>query len=253
MPFATNSNDGVRIYYEVEGSGPPLVLLNGGSSTMQRPRDCRYDIGLRDDFQLILFDGRGLGKSDRPESSDHHRFQRHVGDVLAILDDLGIERAHFFGYSLGGMVAFRLVIHAPERVLSIIVGGAHPFEARAFWKSLLEDLEDGVDRAAVMAYHDEPGIEHELENTDIPILVFVGREDTLADIGRRGQEGAKHIPNATLIVFNGLDHRTAYERSDLTVPHMRAFLERIEAESRPGAPTPDSSESRNHPITSPTS
>jgi len=231
MPYVTNPDDGVRIYYEVEGDGPSLVLLNGGGRTMQRPRDCGYVAGLRDDFQLILFDARAMGKSDRPAGQESSRYQRYVGDALAVLDDLGIERAHFFGYSLGGLVAYRLAVYAPERARSIIVGGGHPFEAQEFWRGMLEDLEDEVDRAAVTAWRDEPGVEAELENTEIPFLIFVGSDDTLADIGRRGQEGAQHIQNATLIVFNGLDHRTAYERSDLTIPHMQAFLGRVGAEA----------------------
>jgi hypothetical protein len=55
MPYAANPFDGVVIYYEVAGSGPPLVLLNHGSSAMQRPRDGGYDNGPPDYFQADRF------------------------------------------------------------------------------------------------------------------------------------------------------------------------------------------------------
>ena len=62
MPCATNPVDGARIYCEVGGSGPPLVLLNGGSITMQRSRDRGYGVGLPnhphvDRFRTTRWDG----------------------------------------------------------------------------------------------------------------------------------------------------------------------------------------------------
>ena len=65
MPYA--DNQGVRIYYEVEGQGPPLVLGHGGSYTLEMWREWGYTDGLRDEHQLILLDFRGHGRSDKPD------------------------------------------------------------------------------------------------------------------------------------------------------------------------------------------
>ncbi len=67
----------------------------------------------------------------------HTRAEDRVGDVLAVLDDLGIERAHYYGYSYGGMMGWALGTHAPERFVSMAIGGAHPYAvADAVWARL---------------------------------------------------------------------------------------------------------------------
>ena len=87
MPYV--NNQGVRIYYEVEGQGSSLVLGHGGSDNMDMYRRMGYTDALKDDFQLILFDFRGHGRSDKPREASAHR-TRIADDVVAILDNLGI-------------------------------------------------------------------------------------------------------------------------------------------------------------------
>ena len=75
MPYV-NSN-GVHIYYELEGQGPPLVLAHGGTGSLGAWRQYGYTDALRREFQLILFDARGHGRSDRPhEAVDRRNKQR---------------------------------------------------------------------------------------------------------------------------------------------------------------------------------
>lgn len=65
MPYATNPTDGLRVYYQVEGFGPPLVLHHGGGGRLERWRELGYVDALRDDCTLILFDAHGHAQSDR--------------------------------------------------------------------------------------------------------------------------------------------------------------------------------------------
>ncbi len=100
MPFAVN--DGVRIHYEVEGEGSPLVLCHGLAMSLEVWRIWGFVEGLKDNYKLILIDARGHGYSDKPQDPEAYGIQSLVADVVTVLDDLNIEKAHFLGYSMGG-------------------------------------------------------------------------------------------------------------------------------------------------------
>jgi pimeloyl-ACP methyl ester carboxylesterase len=126
MRFA--HNQGVRVHYEVEGKGSPLVLQRGFSDSLQTWYELGYVDGLKSDYQLILVDARGHGASDKPHEPEAYKPESNAADVVAVLTDLGISRAHFFGYSLGGWIAFAMAQYAPEHVHALIIGGANPHQ-----------------------------------------------------------------------------------------------------------------------------
>jgi 3-oxoadipate enol-lactonase len=112
MPFATR--DGVRLHWKLEGAQarPPLVLLNSiGTDIGMWDRAIPH---LLEDFQLLRIDTRGHGASDAPVGD--YGLKLLAGDVLAVMDAAGIERAVIAGVSLGGMVAMELALIAPDRV-----------------------------------------------------------------------------------------------------------------------------------------
>lgn len=125
MPHA--SNLGVKIHYEVEGSGPPLVLAHGLGYSGEDWRDFGYVDLMRQDFQLIVVDHRGHGKSDKPHDPTAYSPEMRVHDHVAVLDELGIRQAHFWGYSMGGAVAFMIGKWAPDRFRSLVIGGEDPY------------------------------------------------------------------------------------------------------------------------------
>jgi pimeloyl-ACP methyl ester carboxylesterase len=125
MPFATNAN--VRIHYETEGSGQPLVLHHGSFASGADWRDLGYVDALKQENLLILIDARGHGASDKPHDPAAYDLALRASDVTSVLDDMKVERANFFGYSMGGWIGFGLAKYAPSRFRSLILGGAHPY------------------------------------------------------------------------------------------------------------------------------
>jgi 3-oxoadipate enol-lactonase len=113
------TDDGVRIYYEAHGGGTPLVLAYGigGNAKM-------WDVnvpGLAARYRLVLWEPRGHARSDSPEDPAKYSFRRWVLDLKAVLDRLGIRRAHVGGLSLGAGIATRFALGFASRVRSLVV------------------------------------------------------------------------------------------------------------------------------------
>jgi len=126
MPFAT-APDGTRLFYDTIGQGPPLVLISGQAF------DHHMWDGVRDDFatrhQLIVADHRGIGHSDKPEHADAYSTRIFARDVIAILDELGVDQADVYGFSMGGRIAQWLGIAHAQRVRSLVLGATTPGNA----------------------------------------------------------------------------------------------------------------------------
>src|SRR6201999_4042488 len=99
MPFA--SNGGVRIHYETAGHGPALVLHHGTMGSGPDWQDLGYVDALKDRPRITLVDPRGPGKSAKPHDPAAYDLRLRAADVVAVLDDLGIPCASYFGYSMG--------------------------------------------------------------------------------------------------------------------------------------------------------
>ena len=107
--------DGVGIEFEVTGQGRPVVLLHGFPDS---GRLWRHQVPALAEagFQVIVPDLRGYGKSDKPEAVEAYSLPALAGDVLAILDSLGIDRAHVVGHDWGAALAWALASLVPDRV-----------------------------------------------------------------------------------------------------------------------------------------
>lgn len=125
MPFV--DNHGVRIHYETEGHGVPVVLQYGQYFPLEIWYEHHYVRVMKDDCRLILVDARGHGDSDKPHDPAAYRIKLMASDIVAVLDELGLETAHYMGYSSGGALGFALVQYAPERCASLLLGGTHPY------------------------------------------------------------------------------------------------------------------------------
>jgi len=254
MPYANNG--GVKIYYEVEGQGPPLLLAHAWIQKVESWRSYGYVESLKNDYKLILFDARAHGKSDKPHEVSAFEANLMVGDVVAVLDDIGIEQAHYLGYSMGANVGLLAAILAPSRFQSFILGGIRRDVSQAVstlkaYAPLLTDPESFLrqrERAAGVPMTDEvrtailandaeavvaslkahvdwpPVTDDELSRISVPCLLYCGDLDN----GReKTKETAAHVPGARFVSLAGLDHGPAFMRSEMTLPHIKRFLTEI--------------------------
>ncbi|WP_158630401.1 3-oxoadipate enol-lactonase [Glycomyces terrestris] len=107
--------------HEIDGEGTPLVLLNSLGATLEMWQPQVTPLSAR--FRLVRFDARGHGRTPY-EGDGALALDELVGDVIDLLDHLGIERAHVAGVSLGGGVAMRLAVAHPERVDRLVLVSA---------------------------------------------------------------------------------------------------------------------------------
>jgi pimeloyl-ACP methyl ester carboxylesterase len=116
MPIAHANN--IDIYYEIHGSGPPLVLIMG----LRRNAEWWYRQipELSKHFTLIAFDNRGAGRSDKPEMD--YSIRLFADDTAELMNFLGIPKAHILGISMGGYIAQELAINHPDKINGLILG-----------------------------------------------------------------------------------------------------------------------------------
>src|SRR5687767_340969 len=126
MPFVT-STDGVRIFYLTTGQGESVVLSHGSTHTWESWQDLGYVDRLKDRYQLVLMDSRGHGQSGKPHDLAAYTMPQQVDDVLAVVNDLGVDRFHFWGYSQGVQIGFHLAARVPERIQTFVAYGGHPY------------------------------------------------------------------------------------------------------------------------------
>ncbi len=116
--------NGVRIHYTVEGKGDPVILVHGLAANAdlnwRRPG---VTAALRRNFQVIMFDCRGHGLSDRPTEPEQYGMEL-VNDVIRLMDHLAIEKAHIAGYSMGGFIVLKLLETHPQRFQSAAICSA---------------------------------------------------------------------------------------------------------------------------------
>lgn len=120
MPYVT-TDDNVRLYYEEAGSGMPVVFVHEFLGDLRSwEAQLRY---FSRRYRCIAYNARGYPPSDVPNNIEDYAFERQRDGVGAVLDGLGLERAHIVGLSMGAFASFYFAMRAPERVLSLTLAG----------------------------------------------------------------------------------------------------------------------------------
>lgn len=128
------TDDGVNLYYEESGSGTPIVFVHefAGDWRTWEPQVRHFSRR----YRCIAYNARGYPPSDVPADVARYSQQRARDDILAVLDGLGIERAHVVGNSMGGFATLHFGIAHSSRALSLVVAGcgygAHPDQYEKF-------------------------------------------------------------------------------------------------------------------------
>ena len=228
-------HDGFRLAYIDQepqaGDGEPVLLVHGFASNYVTNWVGPGWVSelTRAGYRAIAFDHRGHGKSSATYRSDDYTPDRMASDAVALLDRLGIERAHFFGYSMGARVSAFAAIHHPERVATLIFGGLGMgmIEGVGDWDPIAAALRaedpDSVtdtrgkmfrrfadqtksDRMALAACIETSRVlvtEADIAKVRQPTLIAVGTRD---DIAGSAERLAALMPNAEAFDIPGRDH-----------------------------------------------
>lgn len=153
------TDDGVRIAVERHGAGPPFLMLHGFTGAKEDFADHAPRFG--EHTEVVLFDHRGHGASDKPRDLDAYSLDRLAADTLAVADALGIDQFVLLGHSMGGMVARRVVLDHPERVAALVLLDTSPGPPKGIDASMAEwaaqiALTDGM--TALRAILDEADV-----------------------------------------------------------------------------------------------
>ena len=252
---------GVRIAWERVGAGPPLLLMHGLGYA-------RWGWGpltslLAEDFDVVLYDNRGIGESDVPPGP--YTTRQLADDAVAVLDAADLDRAHVIATSLGGMAAQELALAYPERldrlVLACTTPGGHgafrmpqqTVELMEAAASLAPDValrrfvENALSPAApdglvdtiyerrlanpfdIAGWHAQAAAGAAFDASErihaiaAPTLVLHGTADVVVD-PRNAELLACQIPDARLELLDGLGHLFFWEAPELTARLIREFL-----------------------------
>ncbi len=226
--------NGVSLYYEDTGDGPPVLLSHGFSATSRMWADQAE--AFADTHRVLSWDMRGHGQTKGPDAQEGYSEAETVADMAAVLDACSIDRAIVGGLSLGGYMSLAFYNAHPDRVRALMLFDTGPGyrnpDARAKWNERAEEwattLErdgldafkamgtdemradwhesaDGLAKAArgMLAQFDSAVLES-LPNVSVPTLVLVGENDT--PFIAPTEYMAKKIPGAQKVVIPDAGH-----------------------------------------------
>jgi|SRR5665213_2377342 len=239
--------DGVKIHYEVYGSGPTLLLTHGYSSTSTMWQG--QIEALSRQHRLVLWDMRGHGQSDYPADPAAYSETLTVSDMAALLDTVGAREAIVGGLSLGGYMSLAFYRAHPERVRALLIIDTGPGfkkdDARDAWNRRAHDTADRFDREGLavlqslsrerssVSHRDAAGLARaargmltqrdarvieSLPGIKVPSLVVVGADDT-PFLAASDYMAAK-IPGAKKVVIPAAGHA-------VNIDQPRAFIEAV--------------------------
>lgn len=246
----------LQLYHEVHGAGSPLVLLHGAMSTIETSFG-KVLPGFAETRHVIAIEQQAHGRTpdiDRPLS-----YTQMADDTAALLGRLGIDRADFYGYSMGSGVALELALRHPDVVgrlalasLAASKSGFHPEIVEAIEGVTAEDLAGSVFESAYKEVAPDPSnwptlvakcsqldvdfegwSDEEFRSIDRPVLLIIGDSDIVrpehaVELFRLlggGVEGTTAgLPRSQLAVLPGTTHLSVVERADWLVSMISPFL-----------------------------
>jgi pimeloyl-ACP methyl ester carboxylesterase len=237
-------NEGARIWYSASGSGSPVILLHGG---LGHSGNWGYQVPalLASGSRTVVIDSRGHGRSTR--DARPYSYELMASDVLAVMDTLRIEQAALVGWSDGACTAMVLAASAPERVAGVFFfacnmdrSGVKPFEPtptldRCFSRHTKDYAELSATPDQFRSFVDAVGLMQrtqpdysadDLAGIGVPVAIVQSEHDEF--IKREHAEYlARSIPDANLVILNGVSHFAPLQRPAQFNAAMLAFVSKV--------------------------
>lgn len=245
LPAATRQghvdHDGVRIWHATYGAGRPVVLLHGGlghSGNWGNQVPTLVEAGHR----VVVVDSRGHGRSTRDERP--FSYELMASDVAAVLDEVGVERAPIIGWSDGACTALVLARTAPSRVAGVFFFGCDmdpsgakefqptPVVGRCFTRHAEDyanlsatpgEFKDFVEAVGLMQRTQPDYTAADLAEIRVPVTIAHAEHDEFIK-HEHADYLSRTIPNAELVVLEGVSHFAPQQRPEVFADPMLAFL-----------------------------
>ena len=237
MPY-TDVN-GIHLYFQEHGLGPPLVLLHGGLLTIELSFGAVIP-ALAEHHRIIAIELQGHGRTadiDRPIT-----FEYLAADVVGLLDHLGVEQTDVFGFSFGGLTTYQLLVDHQRRIRRAVVASAdhrndrggeihperRPTEAdfaamRDAYAAVAPDpahFEAFAEKAVALVHGFAGWTDDKLRAIKVPVLVLIGDTDFI--LVANAAQAAELLPHGQLAVLPGTTH-IEVTRSELVPAVVEAF------------------------------
>ncbi|ACS55208.1 alpha/beta fold hydrolase [Rhizobium leguminosarum] len=223
------AHDGARIWYASYGAGPPVILLHGG---LGHSGNWGYQVPalLRRGRRVVLVDSRGHGRSTR--DSRPYSYELMAADVLAVMDELHLDKAAIIGWSDGACIALILAMTAPSRVEGVFFFACNmdpsgtrefvptPVIDRCFGRhakdygalsTTPDDFNPFVEAVSLMM-RTEPNYQaSDLGLIRVPVAIVLGEHDEFIKLDH-AEYLARSIPNAEMIYLTGVSHFAPLQR-----------------------------------------
>ena len=249
--------NGLKMYYEIYGTGEPLVLIHGGGSTIQTTFEKAIPL-LAKHRKVIAVELQAHGRTN--DRASDLSFEQDADDVATLLKNLNISKADFFGFSNGGTTVLQIVIRHPEIVHKIVLGSALSKRNGVpdwFWDFMKNAQLDNMPEQLKIAYRkvapDSNGLQvmHDkdarrmvnfkdipdelIKSINAPALIIIGDKDVITP--EHAIEMHRKIANAQLAIIPGghgayIGEITTvgadFKEGDLVVPMIEKFLDESE-------------------------
>ena len=237
IPFGNNAkagsyfnHQGVKIYYEVYGTGKPLVLLHGNGGSIRSRSNLLPALSAR--YKVIAFDSRCHGKTDCP--SGYLTYEQMASDVNAVLEHLQLDSVYVWGHSDGGIIGLLMAIHYPKIVKKVLASGPNMRpDTTAVDPALMPILDkmwnvmkkDSVSVKQFKLLVDQPHITAEqLKTIKADVLIMGGDRDAIRN--EHFVEMFKAIPGAMLCILPATTHFVYNDRPAWFLEIMYDFFDK---------------------------
>lgn len=211
--------NGINMYYEIYGSGKPLVLIHGnGGSVAGHSKKIQF---FKENFKVITMDTRGHGKTTGNNGKPLTYLQM-AEDVNILMDSLNIKDAYVWGQSDGGIIGLLLAIQHPEKIDRLAIFGANLFPGpKAVQEPIVEFVNQTLSTTTDPKIKQlfsllvlQPNIsEEQLHQINSPVLIMTGDRDAIKL--EHSIKIFRNIPNSNLFVMPGATHFGSYEKPEL--------------------------------------